>query len=267
MTSDSTTPADPGDINAGLLIEPDLPPLLKGRRSLPGISALRAAVDGARSHALGAGDLIWTDDAGKAGFAIVLEPEVPLAKAAQILPVTMAAVGDCIGVLTPPQVGLMYHWPGQVQVNGASAGSVTLASATNNAQEIPDWLVTAVEVTLQFNPDAEEPGHNRERTALIEEGCEGLTAVEFIASCARHFLTWLNVWQDDGYRPVHQNWLERMAGRDAAISIPLTGKRPVIVKGLDEDGGLLYAVGGNDQTRSVPLLSAVHSADALPDLQ
>ena len=263
MTSDETHPFSPGDLTAGLLIEPELPPLLKGRRSLPGVSAVRAAVDGAQSHSLGAGDLIWTDDAGIAGFAIVLEPEVPLIEAAQVLPLSMAAVGDCIGVLTPPQVGLMYHWPNQVQVNGALAGHTTLISATSDQQEVPDWLVIAVEITLQFNPDADEPGHDLDRTALIEEGCEGLTAVEFISSCSRHFLTWLNIWQNDGFRPVHQNWLERMAGRDAAIAVPLAGAEPVIVKGLDEDGGLLYA-SGNGQTKSVPLLSAIHTEDDIP---
>lgn len=249
----------PFDISSGLLAEPELPPLLKGRRSLPGTSALKSAVRGAQSHELGAGDLIWSDDANTATFAIVLEPDMVLAKAIQVLPLTMSAIGDCIGVLTPPQVGLTYHWPNQIRVNDAIAGSIALVSSTTDPEEVPDWLVISIAITIQFGPDAAEPGHDRERTSLVEEGCEGLTNVHFIESCSRHFLTWLNIWQDDGFRPVHQNWIERMAGQDEAILIPQCGTEAVTAKGIDEDGGLLFAT-ANDKTKSIPLISVIKIA-------
>lgn len=260
MNSDKTENSAPIDITSGLLAEPELPPLLKGRRNLPGASALASAVEGASSHQLGAGDVIWADDPTTASFAVVLEPEVPLNKAIQVLPLTMSAIGDCIGVLTPPQVGVTYHWPDQIRVNDAIAGNIALVSATTDPEEIPDWLVVAITVTVQFGPEAAEPGHDRHRTALVEEGCEGLTNIQFIESCSRHFLTWLNLWQDDGFRPVHQNWLERMAGQDTPISIPRADTGAVTVKGLDEDGGLLFAT-GSAKTQSVPLLSVVQTTE------
>ena len=265
MTSDNPEMSTPFDVSSGLLAEPELPPLLKGRRSLPGASALASAVSGAQSHELGAGDLIWSDDANTATFAIVLEPDMALAKAIQVLPLTMSAIGDCVGVLPPPQVGLTYHWPDQVRVNDAIAGNITLVSATSDPEEVPDWLVISIAITIQFGPDAAEPGHDRNRTSLVEEGCEGLTNVQFIDSCSRHFLTWLNIWQDDGFRPIHQNWMERMAGRDAAILIPQVSTEAVTVKGLDEDGGLLFAT-ASENTESKPLLSVIKNAsDALTE--
>ncbi|MGI9424021.1 MAG: biotin/lipoate--protein ligase family protein [Hyphomicrobiaceae bacterium] len=220
------------------LAEPDLPPMLSGRRTIDGRSALDAAIEGAVSMTLGAGDLLWRDDPTVADIAIILEPDVSLAKASQLLPMTMVAVGDCVGALTPPQVGVLFRWPCHILINAAAAGRVRLVAGTGDPSAVPRWLVVGVELRLRHQAGALEPGHDREHTSLAEEGCEELTNIELVESCSRHFLTWLNIWQDDGFRSVHDSWLNRADGRQEAIAVEGI-EHPVTVTGLDEDGNLL----------------------------
>ncbi len=233
------------------LHEPEFPPLLSGRRVLEGQAVREAAIAGVRGHELGAGDVLWADDPSRVELAIVLEPEVALATAIQMLPLTMCAVGDCIGVLAPPQVGVMFRWPGTLLVNGAAAGEVALDVVDCGEREIPEWMVVAIALRFRHAPGAAEPGHiGADITALAEEGCEELTPAQLIESTARHFLTWLNIWQDDGFRAVHQSWLERVEGRDEIVAV--AGRSSLIynvsVLGLDEDGNLLVRDGDGPVT-------------------
>ncbi len=232
--------------------------MLKGRRVVQGVSVLDAAMRAAARAELGAGDVLWSDDPNVIAFAIVLEPDVPLRLAAQILPVTMCAVGDCVGVLAPPQVGLMFRWPATVLVNGARAGCVRLAVASCVADDVPDWMVAGVRLRLRHDDDGMEPGDLAgDVTALAEEGCGELTAAQLISSCSRHFLTWLNLWQDDGFRPVHQSWLDRAEGRHEPVVLSAAGSaEPVLVSGLDEDGNLLIKA-ADGHMRSLQLLDAL----------
>jgi BirA family biotin operon repressor/biotin-[acetyl-CoA-carboxylase] ligase len=242
-----------------LLQEPTFPPLLTGRRLLEDLPVRAAAARDAAANVLGAGDVLWSDDPLRVEIAIVLEPEVPLTRAIQILPLTMCATGDCIGAMAPPQVGSTFLWPGTIQVNGAAVGEVTLDVAACADDEVPDWMVAGVSLRFRHPEDAAEPGQlGADMTALAEEGCGELTTYEIIESCSRHFLTWLNIWQNEGFEPVHQSWLARAAGRDEVLSIRHAGASfaDVKVRGLDDEGNLLI------QGESSPL-SALALMDAI----
>ena len=251
-------PSDmPSDMPGASFQEPSFPPLLSGRRAVPGHGALEGALAGVAARELGAGDVIWTDDPASVELAIVLEPDIPLVRAVQMLPMTMVATADCIGALAPPQVGVMLLWPNEIRVNGASVGHVQTVVATCEPEAIPDWLVVAVSLRLKFAEGDPEPGHRRNETALAEEGCDELSNIMLIESFTRHFLTWLNNWQDEGFKPVHQSWLERAEGRDSDVTFAgVDESRPVRVVGLDEDGNLI-AKRGDGTHVSASLLDAV----------
>lgn len=246
------------------MLEPEFPPLLSGRRIVEGQTALAGAVAGARNHSLGAGDVLWDDNPARVELAIVLEPDVPLVRAVQMLPLAMAAAGDCIGVLSPPQVGVMFRWPAALLVNGAQAGRVSLMSDGSDRDAVPDWMVLGLDVRLHHEADDVEPGHHRDITSLAEEGCDELTNVQLIESYTRHFLTWLNLWQDDGFRAVHGGFLDRLEGRDEPVVLgaAATGQEPVTVIGLDEDGNLLVRR-QDGSTTALLLLDALESQAAV----
>ncbi len=236
--------------------DPTFPPLLKGH-DVPGTeSAFETACDRAAAGELGAGDVVWSRDTSRIDVAIILEPEVSLETAVQMLPVSMTAIGDSLGVLTPPQVGVTFTWPGDVRVNGANAGTIRAASSgKREASATPDWMVLGLWLRHHREDNEPEPGDVPEQTWLSEEGCEELTRTEVIESYSRHFLTWLNTWNEDGFKSVHASWLFRAEERDAHIAVAIAGKTVSgLMQGLDDSGNLLIQCDGS--TRAVMLLDA-----------
>ena len=183
---------------------PIVPPLLA---AIMAPEPFDAAIQAVRAGRAGAGDFFWSPDAEQASLAIVLEPEVDAGVAAQMAPLAMVALGDTLGVLTPPQVGVQFREPFEILVNAGVAGRARAAMArTGKAENVPDWLVIGVETGLARPAGAPEPGLEPDITTLDEEGCGGLSHITFIETFARHFLSWMAVWNDDGFAPVARSW-------------------------------------------------------------
>ena len=219
--------------------DPSFPPLLTGHGvSMPDQPFL-SAVNGARAGELEAGSVVWARNTSVMDWAIVLAPDVPLVRAMQMVPLGLVAAADCVGALTPPQVGLMFRWPATILVNGAEAGFAEAAASTTDPGAVPDWLVVRVMMRLRGD-EGHEPGERPDQTSLAEEGCPDLTRTELIESYSPHFMTWLNTWTDDGFHPVHSAWTFKASDDNTAYSFDIDGRTIAgTFTGLDEDGGLL----------------------------
>jgi len=221
--------------------DPTFPPLLKGH-DIPGAqSAYDVACARASAGGLGAGDVVWSRQTSRVDMAIILEPDVALETAAQMLPLAMVAIGDCLGALTPPQVGQTFTWPGEIRVNGAFAGTMKLAAGgKRDPGVVPGWMVLGLWLRHRREGNEPEPGEVPDQTWLSEEGCEDLSRTEIIESFSRHFLTWLNSWNDDGFKAVHTSWLYRAHEKDEEVTLKLGGQTLTgVVQGLDDNGNLL----------------------------
>lgn len=240
--------------------DPVFPPLLGGHAVRAPQRPFEHACREAGRGTLGAGDLVWSRSTSRAECAIVLEPEVPLATALQMNALAQVALADSLGALLPPAVGVLHRWPGTILVNAASAGEVRLASPSATMDAIPDWLVVGVSLRLVHDVKDKEPGELPSQTALSEEGGGDITRTDLLQSFAAHFLTWLNTWQDEGFRPVHESW---MARAEAPMQIERgQSRRSVEVLGLDEEGGLIVR-SDTGPARALPLLDelVVHRAE------
>ncbi len=253
-------------------IEPSFPPLLSGRCVVKGDHPLQAAVEGAAAGQLGAGDTLWLQDDALVSLAIVLEPEVAMRKAAQMLPVAVVAAGDCIGALTPPQVAVHFRWPATLLVNGAVAGDCHLVAPDLGPEHLADWLVLGVTMRLAFAPDpgdgdGPEPGATPGITALAEEGCEDLTTGDVLESYSRHFLSWLDTWQSEGFGEVSDNWIGRAEHADAIGELHHpTGSLAARVLTMDEDGSLIVKPEQGD-ARALALIECVEHAARFTSLE
>ena len=242
------------------LEDPQFPPLLEGHAvkapKRPFAEACRLA--GARK--LGAGDVVWSRNTGRAEFAVVLEPDVVLERALQMGPLLMVALGDCLGSLCPPKVAVQYRWPGGILLNGALAGEVRLAAARVPADAIPAWLVVGSELDIAA---PREDRRDWSKTSLSEEAGPEITRTDILQSLAAHFLTRLHTWQDEGFRPVHDEWLFRAEGREAPVTVEYGGENVEgRVLGLDESANLLLKTSAG----TVRSLAYVDSADLMgPD--
>ncbi len=128
------------------------------------------------------------------------------------------------------------------------------------AAEIPAWLVVGAEL------DIAAPREDRQewsKTSLSEEAGPDITRTDILQSLAAHFLTRLHTWQEEGFRPVHDEWLFRAEGREAPITVAHGGESVEgQVLGLDESANLLLRTAAG----KVRSLAYIDSADLIgPD--
>ena len=183
---------------------------------------------------------------------MVLAPEHPLEDSLPIVLVTMLGLGDALGALLPPVVALTFGWPDRIEINGGVVGGVRMASErTEKPSEVPDWIVIGYGLASQGRADGPEPGHRPGHTTFADEGCE-VASIDLVEHFSRHFLSWINRWQQDGVAPVRQAWLSRAAGLSSSIEV-VSGqhKKQGIFTGLTDTGSIRLMRNGITQTVSL----------------
>jgi len=227
------------------LTEPTFPPLLNGIAVRGRPRPFELARAKAAAGVAEAGDVFWSRDTSRLDCAIVLEPEVETPRALHMLLTAMVAFGDALGAIAPPEVGVFYRWPAEILVNGARAGRLRVALPDDAREDsVPRWLVVGIEVDILADEKGPEPGFDADSTTLHAEGCEEIDRTRLVESFCRHFLVWVHTWNEDGFRPVHEAWLQRADGLNEEITVAhdgetLTGR----FLGLDEAGNLLLKRG------------------------
>jgi BirA family transcriptional regulator, biotin operon repressor / biotin---[acetyl-CoA-carboxylase] ligase len=222
---------------------PDFPPLFQGRALADdpweaAIAAARAGCD--------AGLLLYRPSWQSVDAALVLAPDVPLAEAAGMLLIAGNGFADAFGALAPSEIAFHLDWPAGFRVEGARCGGLRAAATRCADGEIPDWLTLGITVPVR-RETAFEPGERPDETDLYAEGVH-LPADDLLGAWARHTLSWIARWEDDGLAPVHRDWL----GRAWGLGKPCTVQgRSGVFQGLDERGGILLK--SDDGTTLVPL--------------
>lgn len=246
--------------------EPRLPPLLTGHPVRAPLRAFDAAVAGARDGRFGAADLVWGRDTARLDCAIVLEPDVPAGRAAEMLFVALVAFGDCLGALAPPEVAVTYRWPATILLNGARLGRARMAmSPETDTLGAPGWMVVGLDAALRRNHTAGEPGTEPDITDLYEEGCGHIGRTELLEAFSRHFMAWTDIWQDEGFRPVHEMVLLRAEGHREEIELEWGGVRVVgRFAGLDDGGCLILEAAGRTRLLDVLDIAETPAAEAVP---
>lgn len=199
--------------------DPVFPPLLSGHPLRVPLKPLAEACRRAAAGTLGAGDLVWARNRDRAEMAVVLEPEVPLRQARQMVPVMMVAAIDCLGAVLPPQSEVLVRWPDTLLLNRGEVGRIGFGVAAAEEDEAPSWLVVGASIMLKFTDRRREPGEIAHLTVLEEEGGGNLTRTDVLESLAAHFLTWVNTWTDEGFRPVHEHLIAHVEGHEQQAEI------------------------------------------------
>lgn len=227
-------------------VPPTFPPLLRGEEATSGMDPFAKAVAQA---ALGVepGLVVWARDETALRAALLLAPEMPLARAMGATLAVALGLGDALGALAPPETAVHYGWPNVIKVNGGNCGTLRAAASTADPATEPDWLVVGVHVDYLL-AGMDEPGHTPEQTCLAAEGCIEVTPPLLLESWSRHTLVWINRWLDDGFRPLHHAWRERAwnLGRE----LPEGG----VFLGLDELGGMLIRTGRGTELRPLTIM-------------
>lgn len=226
------------DVPAGAGEVPQLPPLLHTEKVAQDADVMAKAIGRAGSGEVGL--VCYAERQDVMDIAITLAPEVPGYQAEQMHFTAMNAVGDAVGALAPPEVGVRYRYPGDILFNRGRAGSVRLATAhiEDRHTDIPAWMVASIQIRLNFKQEFQDRDFQMDNTSLSEEGGSFISCTRLIESTCRHFLVWLHQWEEEGFQPVHDNWLKRCD--DSKVLHTISGETVEFV-GLDENGNALIS--------------------------
>src|ERR1700686_5226351 len=135
LRMNSSMPSRPADTGQTL----DLPP---GYTLVPLREFGDAFVHGCAIAAdAGAGTLVWVRRYDLVEFAVVLEPDEPLAVARRTIYAGLCALPDALAAHAPPETLISFEWPDAIFVEGGLVGGVQLAWAESEETAVPDWLV------------------------------------------------------------------------------------------------------------------------------
>jgi biotin-(acetyl-CoA carboxylase) ligase len=221
----------------------DLPPLFRAvtLREVGDAFAHAQAI----APAAGAGTLVHVGRFDLAEFAVVLEPDEPLATARRAFYAGCVALADALTAHAPPEKAISFEWPDALRVDGGLVGGVRLAWPADTEPEArPDWLVFGA--MIRTVATGEEPGLHPLAATLEDEGFEEIGADRLIEGFARHLMVVIDGWQERGFDGVAQSYLERLGGEPAALAT------------IDANGDLLLRRGAATERRA--LVAALASA-------
>ncbi len=184
---------------------------------------------------LGAGDLLWSEDRNTMRFTVVLEPEVKRQRCGEMVHLLMVAFGDAAGSISAPEIAINYRWPSEILVNEASVGSVDVILSDEHSDEIPNWMILGISIAIAPNTAIQDPGIDADRTTMWDEGCGDISRTELLESVSRHLVNWIHTWSEDGFRPVHEQWMGRISEKNKLSPVLASG----VFQGLDAHGNAL----------------------------
>jgi hypothetical protein len=225
----------------------DLPPVFR-------VVSLREAGDAFGhacriAHKEGAGTLVWVRRFDIVEFAVILEPEEPLALARRSLYTGLCALYDTLAIHAPPEKLIQFVWPDAILVDGGLVAGARLGWPKKaDEKSPPPWLVFGAMVRTAIM-GAAEPGTRPDSAALEEEGFDDLGSGRLIETFARHLMVWVDTLQQDGFRPIAEHYLRRLPS-DAALERSINGT-----------GDLLERPKGQLDTRKRKLIPALDKLD------
>ncbi len=228
------------------------PPLMSGLEVTGPIEAFDTACAKA-AMGCDSGLIVYNLGANTLSAALVFAPEVPLSLAMSMLPTCGIGFQNALGALAPPEVAVHLEWGGGIRINGARCGTFRAMASDAAPDAVPDWIV--IGFSLPLWPESDRPGETPDATALYAEGCVDVEAPRLLEAWARHALNWINRWEQDGPRALHEEWRGLAHGLGEPIKIDdLDGT----FMGVDEDFGMLLR-DAEGTTQLIPLTSRLEA--------
>jgi len=174
----------------------------------------------------GAGTLVWTettggDAPGRFEFAVVLEPDMPLAEARKAVLVGMVALADALAAHAPPERDVRFDWVTGVVFDGSRLGGMRFACAPGTGEaETPDWMVLGVELIGDRDHLGDRAGSLPGSISLKEENFEDPPAI--IESFASHLMLNFDRWTHGGFTSIAEGYAGRL---QVAAAISDAGER------------------------------------------
>lgn len=185
----------------------------------------------------------WTSAEGNLFVSLILRPQAPPARAAELSFVAALAVAETVDALNAGGPAALCKWPNDVLLGAGKIAGILLESEAGDGGDAA-WVVVGVGVNLAGCPmDVERPAAALPAPKAPSAGLEILLPA---------FDRLVGRWRDEGFAPIREAWLARAAGLGAPISVRLTHETiDGVFHGLDSDGVLLLDVGQGKSLRRI----------------
>jgi hypothetical protein len=193
----------------------DLPPPFRS----VALRELHDAFEYTTTHAaaLGGGALVFVGRFDIADFAVVLEPDEPLAAARRAFYAGMLALTDTLAALAPPETSIAIAWPDVVEVGGRLVGGGRLAWPHGAKEDAtPDWLVFGAVIRLILMSREETRLFPLLSSALENEGFVEIGVERVIEGFARHLMTRLDRQRHGDFASLSRDFLPMATGEQGA---------------------------------------------------
>ncbi|HEV2264844.1 MAG TPA: biotin--[acetyl-CoA-carboxylase] ligase [Stellaceae bacterium] len=177
---------------------------------------------------------IWVSQPGNLHASVLLRPDAPMARTAQLGFAAGLAVADALHAFAPKAL-VTLKWPNDALLDGCKVAGILLESEGDAVGRVA-FVVIGIGVNLAAYPaDTEFPAISLKaatRTAPKPEA--------FLAALAPALALWYERWRSEGFAALRRAWLERAAGLGQALRARLPGETVEgRFAGLDDDGMLL----------------------------
>lgn len=187
----------------------------------------------------------WESPEGNLYCSLVLRPECPVARAAELGFVAALAVYDTIASLAEPGTNANVKWPNDVLIHDRKVAGILLETESG-VGDVPEWLILGIGVNVLHFPE----GTPYPATSLKAEGMADVDVVAVLETFSRHFVSWATRWLEDGFEPIRAAWVWRVKGIGQPIEVRLESEAlKGIFKELDAQGALI--LDQNGKTRRV----------------
>jgi BirA family transcriptional regulator, biotin operon repressor / biotin---[acetyl-CoA-carboxylase] ligase len=178
---------------------------------------------------------VWVSPRGNLYASLILRPDCPAGRAAQLGFVTALALGDTLRAKLPAIAGLSYKWPNDVLLHGRKLAGILLESETGAGGELA-FVVIGVGVNLvSFPREVDFPA-----TSAVAEACDPPSPAALLEEFTTLFRSWLQRWRMAGFAPVRTAWLAGATPLGELIRVRLeTGTLCGRFVDIDHDGALL----------------------------
>ncbi len=157
----------------------------------------------------------WVSPAGNLYCSAVLRPGCTAAVAGQLAFAVALALGEAVLRLAPG-LDIRLKWPNDVLVGRRKTAGILLESSVAADGSI-DFIIAGTGVNLVSAPS----GTAFPATSLTVEGAGGIAPRDLLEAYAEGLDRWLGRWQEDGFVPVRQAWLDRAFGLGEQITMTL----------------------------------------------
>jgi BirA family transcriptional regulator, biotin operon repressor / biotin---[acetyl-CoA-carboxylase] ligase len=169
-------------------------------------------------------------------FSVVLRPDLPPSRAAELTLVASLAVCDAVRLAGVPAAGI--KWPNDVLAHGRKLAGILTELAAEPDQV--HWVVVGVGVNVNARREDFPAELQDQATSVLLERGEPAPRALFAAACLTALEGWVDVHAEQGFAPIRAAWRERSVtlGREVRV---LADGRDVVGTAIDIDdqGALL----------------------------